>query len=137
MNKDISTLHKLPRGRAWRSRLNVYADDIARWRAQGESYAQIVRILTERGVKISLSAVHAFVRVRASQRQPQYMLPKTAHEDRATESSPDTQDDVPSETSFKALCSSNSQPPLVRYVPPERKPSKFQPGALAINDPFK
>ena len=136
MNPNISNLHQLPRGRAWRSSLVPFSEDIARAREKGESYSQIVQMLRERGVEVSLSAVHAFVRVRARQKRVQYALPDATRysnaESRAGIAPPTPDRSITPPTLPTSIPSDR----VVRYVPPARKTSKFRPGDLACNGPF-
>ena len=75
MNPHITDLAKHPRGRRWRSRLIPYDADIRRMRQEGASYQFIAAWISEQGLRISGSAVHAYVRARARRGQSEYQLP--------------------------------------------------------------
>ena len=77
MNKNIASLFRSPRGTPWRSRLTPFHDEIRRWRDSGDSYRVIADRLAERGLVISIAAIHGFVKARARQKQPQFCLPKS------------------------------------------------------------
>ena len=129
MNPNIALLARLPRGKAHQSRLIPHDDDIRRWRAAGETYRQITLYLEERDLKVSVAGVHAYVARRARRRKPLYQLPDPPA---GRASSPTLASDLIS----PAPPQSKAQIPVVRYIPPPGKRSKFRVGDLDINDPF-
>lgn len=108
MNLNIALLASSPRGKPWRSRLLPHLSAIAHWREEGKSYSEIAVSLRERGLHISGSAVHAFVRARDPDRaKRQYKLVESASVDSKTEP-----------------C--DSRMPTLRTAPGEREDARFK-----------
>ena len=75
MNPRIAELASEPRGSKWRSRLIPYDEDIRRMRRQQVSYNAIAAWISDHGLVITGSAVHAYVRARARRQRDLYRLP--------------------------------------------------------------
>ncbi len=72
----IKELAKLPRGKAWASRLCVFEDAIRARRKARQSYRAIAAWLDTQGLRVSASSVHGFVKARARRKRPLYELPE-------------------------------------------------------------
>ena len=107
------------------------------YRPPGKSYSQIVQMLQGQGFEFSLSAVHAFVRVRARQERVQYALPSTTESENAKPCAVIASHGTDPAGLIPVSSSSSTQDRVVRYVPATRRASRFKPGDLAINDPFR
>ena len=72
----IKELAKLPRGKAWASRLCAFEDAIRAQRKAHKSYREIAAWLDTQGLHVSASSVHGFVKARAQRKRPLYALPE-------------------------------------------------------------
>ena len=74
--RNIKELAKLPRGKAWASRLCAFEDAIRAQRKAHKSYREIAAWLDTQGLRVSPSSVHGFVKARAQRKRPLYALPE-------------------------------------------------------------
>ena len=137
MNRQISTLAKGARGKAWRSRLVPYEAEIRRLRHAGHSYRGIATWLAENGLVISASAIHGFVRARARRSRGQYALPQPA-----TATTTGSREPISSVKSplveYQAVAAEKPVSCLKRFVftPKRNRPAGFNAEDLQINDPL-
>lgn len=75
-HQRIKDLAKLPRGKAWASRLCAFEDAIRAQRKAHKSYREIAAWLDTQGLRVSASSVHGFVKARALRKRPLYTLPE-------------------------------------------------------------
>lgn len=75
-HQRIKELAKLPRGKAWASRLCAFEDAIRAQRKAHKSYREIAAWLDTQGLHVSASSVHGFVKARAQRKRPLYALPE-------------------------------------------------------------
>lgn len=77
-HQRIKELARLPRGKAWASRLCVFEDAIRTQRKAHKSYREIAAWLDTQGLRVSPSSVHGFVKARAQRKRPLFVLPEPA-----------------------------------------------------------
>jgi hypothetical protein len=75
-HQRIRELARLPRGKAWASRLCAFEDAIRAQRKAHKSYREIAAWLDTQGLHVSASSVHGFVKARAQRKRPIYALPE-------------------------------------------------------------
>ena len=140
MNPNISRLAKLPRGKAYRSRLIPHDADIWRWLAAGETYLQITLYLRERGLCVSVSAVHDYVAVRVRRRNQKGHVPGPSPElleepKNAAASLVQTQ--CQAEPGTKDADASTNVGTEFVFIPVQEKHTQLTSEDFALNDPTK
>ena len=89
-----------PRGaKPWQSKLNPCLELIRQWRRAGLSYAAIAeRLAGEHGIRMTRSAIHAFVRARARRKRGYELPPEESGRGMVSESKPMPSKQMPAGT---------------------------------------